>query len=717
MSSKAPRFKRTLGRQVSRIDPFAGIGESVLARELEGFNARRQAELDERARQESFLSGQQAGEEGAEADASERTIRGRAFNRGVLVSHQAALQTDIRDNVERFELEHESDPEGFDAKVEGLLDGLIAEADPRLQPFIKQRAADYAGRSKSRILARTQAKLETEAANDLQRGVEGLFDDATTASFEGDPLLPEARRQELDALLTDGVAGGLIEEGAATELRENFERQVTSHEVIGNFDRLVREQGVDAGADAIGRWQDVKPSQVGLTVEDHDAVTRQMVALRNREGALRADETSKNTAAARAEHNLRTDRVNDAITVMRDGFSPDQEQAKQVSEDLAFLTTAGDADDIQRAQALAEDFDIANAIVGQVHRFRRLPAAQRSDDLIELERALRGNRGASAEEVQLLKALQKTDADVTRELDTDPRGYLQREGLVEDPALNFESAQALVESLAGRDSEVGRALAGQPVPLLTAAEADQLSQVYEQAEIEERVALLGVITAGAGEDAEATLQQLDTKGHEQMALMGSFVMEGRGLLAREVMRGQLILASTPVVKPTADSGVRADIDDTWGGAMADWPEQRATFLDAAFAKYAELKGRTGDLSEIYENKLMQQALNAVLPTARYNGRRVAIPAGITADRFDAWTDSWDVETFTQFSDDDDGTPMAVPGVTAEQMLDVVRDDGRLIELGNGRYGVAVVSAASGLDRFLVKADGTPLMLEFPRQVE
>lgn len=711
MSSRPPRFVRTLGRQVSPIDPLAGAAESELSRELEAFSQRRARELDERAAQEGFLAGQQAGPE-AEADASERTIAGRAFNRGVLMSHQAALQTDIRDSVERFELEHERDPEGFDAKVNGLLDGLLEEADPRLQPFIKQRAADYAGLATTRIIARQQEQLRTDAINDLDRGIDGIFDDAKTAAFEGDPLLPEARRQELAELLEVGVAGGFIGEDAAIERAEEFELDVTSHEIIGNFDRLVREQGVAAGAEAIGRWQDVKPSEVGLTAADHAAVTRQLVTLQNRESSLQADAAAKNTAALRAERNTRSNRLADSTSVLKDGFPLDRDRAQQAAEDISFLRSTGNEADMQRADEAAFDFDVANAINEQVARFRRTPTAQREQELIELESDLR--EGATAEEVELLKALKKTSGDVTRQLETDPRGYLQREGLVEDPALDFESAEALVGSIEARDSEVGRQLAGQPVPKLTSAEADQLAQVFNQAEIEERVALLGVITAGAGEDAEATLNQLDTKGHEQVALLGNFVMEGRGLLAREVMRGQIILASTPAVKPKP-TALNIDIDDVWGAAMADWPEQRATFSDAAVAKYAELKGRSGDLSDIYEPKLMQRALDSVMPTADFNGRRVAIPAGVSERGFEDWTDQWTEDTFAQFVSGE--TLMMAPDVTAAETLELVRDDGRLVELGNGRYGVAIVSAATGLDRFLLKDDGAPFMLEFPRQAE
>ena len=81
------------------------------------------------------------------------------------------------------------------------------------------------------------------------------------------------------------------------------------------------------------------------------------------------------------------------------------------------------------------------------------------------------------------------------------------------------------------------------------------------------MALLGVITAGSGDDAEATLEQIDSKGYEQMALAGSMVTEGRGLLAREVMRGEIILGSDSGVKPKRID-YQVDMDD--GLLIPEW---------------------------------------------------------------------------------------------------------------------------------------------------
>jgi hypothetical protein len=699
VSSRPPRFTRQVQAGTSRaINPSAGADSSALAQELEAFGERRQRDLERLGTEQGYQAGLAAGAAGEEISGNEFTARGRAFNQGAQVAHQAAVQTDIRDSIERYELEHQDDPEAFQAKYDGMLEGLLDEADPRLQPFIQSRAADYAGRAQTRIIGRQQVKLRAEATADLERGAEGMFEDATTAAFEGDVPMLEARRQEITALLEQGVAGELITEGAAGELIERFERDVTSQEVIGNFDRLVREQGPLAGTKAIQAWQKQKPSELGLTVDDHEAVTRQLVALKNREEALLADTQAKQSAAVRAERSQRQGRVTDSIKVLRAGFSPDKDQAKQVAEDIAWLKTSGDEVDLQRAAELALEFDVANAIAGEVHRFRRMPSAVRDAQLNGLEAELRKG-GASTHEVELLKALRDTHADVDRQLEADPRGYLQREGLLEDAGLDFSGAEQLAESIAARDTDVGRQLTGQAVPRLTAAEADQLAETYNGAELEERAALLGVITAGGGDDALATLEQLDSKGHKRMALLGGYVLQGQGQLARDIMRGEALLTADTGIKPKR-TDYQSDLDEVWQGAMRDWPEQRALYQDAAFAKYAELKARNGDLSDIFEPKLFRDALNAVLPTARFNGSRVAVPPGVTPRAFDHWTDNWQASDFA-----------GIPGTEPEEMLELVRDRGRLVELGHGRYGIALGSAATDREKVLVREDGQPFVLD------
>lgn len=702
-----PRFTRQIGVQAAPANPAAGAEGNELHQELERFSSQRAAELANQAEEASYIQGQEAGATGGAADANTFTARGRAYNRGALIAHQAAIQTDIRDSVGKFAAENPRDPDAFSARVDGLSLGLLKEADPRLHPFIRQRVADYAGAAKLNIIETQQQELRKASIGDLQRGAEGMFADATTAAFEGNVPMIEARRQELTNLLKEGVHSQFLTDGEAKGLHKKFEHEVTQQELVGNFDRLIRTKGIDAGNPAIDRWQATKPSNVGLSVEEHEQVTRQMVGMLNREQAQLADSAAKRNATVAAEHVQRKGRVDDAIKVLREGFSPDKDQARAVSEDLRWLQSSGDPADQARGRELAHDYDAANAIQGQVHQFRRMNETQRAAALTKLESHLRQG-GASADQVQLLTSLRTTSAAVDREMQTDPRGYVNREGLIEDTPLDFSNSQNLASSIQAREAntEIGRQLAGKPLPRFTAAEADQIAQAYtgtadEPTPIEEKLGILGVITQGAGDDALATLGQLDKKGNKRMALLGGMVMHGQGTTARDVMRGEQVLAGAPAVKPE-QSDYQPAVDSAWRGALGDWPEQRGVYMDAAVAKYAELKARAGDLSDTYNARFMKEALNAVLPTAEYNDRRVAVPPGVTNGAFEDWTNSWTPDMF-----------QGVAGATGEELLRLVKNRGRLMEVGHGQYGIILNSAASGRDKVLVDGNGKPFRLQYP----
>lgn len=701
--AQLPRYERTQQLQTGISAGAAGAPGQALAQELDRFVEQRNQELDRRAEEQGFAAGEAAGTQGELGPQNPHTIAGRAFEKGAIVAHQAAVQTDIRDQVGRYVIEAPDDPDAFDAKVAGMTEGLMKEADPRMRSFIQERVADYAGRAKLSVLDAQQTKLRKSAVDDLELGAKGLFDDATTAAFEGDTTYTEARRQEITGLLEQGVAGGLMEPAKAKELLQNFEREVTSQEVVGNFDRVLRKQGSEAGTKAIRGWQEQKPSELGLTADDHEAVTRQLITMKNRFDSLAADDHAKQNAMISAETVLRSGRVKDAISVMASGFAPDKGVVDQATADIRWLRSSGvqDPTDAVRAAELAKDFDTAAAIQGQVHNFRRMTTPQRTQALAQLRGALTRD-GASPQEVQLYKALESTNTEVTAAVQKDARGYLAGEGLIPQAPLDFSSGEALTKSIAERaaGAEVGEQLVGEPISRLTAAETDQFASLYRNAEIEERVGLLGILTEGGGEQTEATLKQLDSQGYKDMALLGNFVRQGRGGLARDVMLGAKIRGSEKQITPKR-TDYQADLDATVGSAMIDWPEQRATYLEAALSKYAELKSRTGDASDTYEPKVFAQALEAVMPTAEFNGRKVLIPPHATPDSFEDWTRG--------FTDSDFVT---VAGRPDQGMAALVKRRGRLVELGDGRYGVSIESAADQQDKYLLNNQGQPFILEY-----
>jgi hypothetical protein len=75
--------------------------------------------------------------------------------------------------------------------------------------------------------------------------------------------------------------------------------------------------------------------------------------------------------------------VKDAIAVMKSGFSPDKAQVEQATADIRWLRSSGiqNPTDAVQAAELARDFDVAAAIQGQVHTFRRMTETQRAGEL------------------------------------------------------------------------------------------------------------------------------------------------------------------------------------------------------------------------------------------------------------------------------------------------------------------------------------------------
>jgi hypothetical protein len=699
----ARRYERTEQLQPGIVDNDAGRFGRQLAETLGRWNDQMAETQARRRTAEGAQAGEAAGTRGDLGKAKPVTFYDRAFSEAAMVAHQAAVQTDIRDSVGRFAIESPDDPDAFDAKMQGLSDGLLKEADPRMAPFIEQRLADYGGRAKLQVLGAQQDKLRKESISDLTVGAQTLFDDATTAAYEGNFAMAEARRQEYYNLLERGEAGGLVDKAKANELRANFEREVTSQDIVGNFDRLLQEKGSDAGTAAIRRWQGQKGSELGLTSEDHERVTQQMVSIKNRFDSLAADERSKAGAAVRGEQLERKTRVEDAIRVMREGYAPTAQEAKQATNDLAWLRSAGalDPTDAVQAAELSHQFNTAAVIQGQVHTFRRMTEQQRAAELTKLRVAF-GHGGATADQVELLKALESTDGQVTAAVKKDARGYLAGEGLIEQTALDMSGPEALIDSLQARGSgsAIGRQLVGEPISRLTAPETDQFVQIYNQAQLEQKTALLGILSAGAKDEAEATLKQLDAQGHKGLALLGNMVREGSGQLARDIMLGEQVRGAVKEITPKR-TDYQADLDATLGSALIDWPDQRALYVEAALSKYAQMKAQAGDATDAYNGKLFEQAMNQVLPTAEFNGRRVALPAQATEDSFDGWMDSLTDSDFT-----------TVAGRPDEGMAALVKRRGRLVELGNGRYGVALGSAADQRDRYLLNHRGEPFILEY-----
>lgn len=287
-------------------------------------------------------------------------------------------------------------------------------------------------------------------------------------------------------------------------------------------------------------------------------------------------------------------------------------------------------------------------------------------------------------------------------------------------ALDFSSPEALGAGLAQRAQQARRLGAlegmGEAMPVVTAGEAAQLSGVIRNGSREQQVALLTAMTRLPADTMRRTMEGLlpgqenerDPRVLSFMAAAGLTQRDPR--LALEVINGQERLRATPA---PALNGPEVDrfIESKIGEAYAVNPAAYAAVRAAARAVYAERAGTgldpsqpgssRGDpaLAQRFDSGLMDRVLRQVAPTIRFNGQMV--PPPLREGR---------LMTEAEFTEQMRAIPPHVlSGVRATNGAqvtgDMIRRDGSLIAVGEGRYGVTI----SG---FRVNgADGRPFVLD------
>lgn len=68
---------------------------------------------------------------------NEFTAYGQAYTNAAEAAYSARTKTDMIGTIDRLKMENETDPIAFATKAQGAMDGLVQNADPRIQPFLK----------------------------------------------------------------------------------------------------------------------------------------------------------------------------------------------------------------------------------------------------------------------------------------------------------------------------------------------------------------------------------------------------------------------------------------------------------------------------------------------------------------------------------------------------------------------------------------------------
>ena len=229
------------------------------------------------------LQTQRGAQEGAEAGAAgepefKRGLRslsayGAAYNSAAEVGYSAKLQTDVDESIARIERESVGDIEGYQSRVAGYSEGLLAEVPERLRPRISLAIESRRSAGEQRIHAQVIAENSNEALASYLEGAPALINSAITASSN----LPEAEATEaFDAALAENnamldalVNGHVITATKRVELKSKFEEALQT----GISDAFVSE--TVSGLMALARANVLEGDRALSALESDDTISEE----------------------------------------------------------------------------------------------------------------------------------------------------------------------------------------------------------------------------------------------------------------------------------------------------------------------------------------------------------------------------------------------------------------------------------------------------------
>lgn len=686
------RFQRQTRLEAQQPDFSKARTSAMLTQALARFgeqtaNIAGRIAADEGARQ-GELEGQSTQ---APARAPGFTAYGRAYNDAAQRAHVAAVDKDIRINLERIALEEETNTARFDARLQGYRKGLLEALSPELRAPVEQEIELQGQRYRSRVQAAEQKLLLGEAMGDLVDATDGIQRDALAAARDGDVNIVEHQRAKFLDLLESAAQtpenpDGLLDPAKVAEMRRGFEVQIDAELVVGDFERILREDGIDPAMRAMDMFEAGKIQDFERFEPAHrDQLLGRMNALLAREMTRQNREQSAADAAERARLAELKRRTDASIRVLEAGFEPEG------LEDL-LLDAAG--------TEYEPELQLVAAIAGQANRFALADPRSQETIINALENDMRG-RAVDPVEVTLLNTLGKIHSSARQALNDDPLSYGQQQGLI--PALeplDLSGPEGLAESLALRAGEADKLQAhyGQPVPAMTRQEASMLTDALAAGTAGERLSLLQAIHQGLGARAPSTLEVLHKDGHDTLAFVGGMVHEGNPA-ARDVLAGLDALAADPKLAP-GDLDSRPELQTV---RAAYPPGTQGAVVQAITAHYARSSAIAQDHSAIFDRRRWERSVDAVTGgiveykagTWASTNARSFFPApapGVGNREFNGWINSLGPEQIEAMG--------GVAGMSPEFALEAIRTRGRLLPIARGRWLVSLSSPADGTMRFL-----------------
>lgn len=423
--------------------------------------------------------------------------------------------------------------------------------------------------------------------------------------------------------------------------------------------------------------------------------------------------------------------VRDSLSQIRDVI----EAGYPVADDLFLraksqLAAAGEP-------ALVSQYNSLLRTSALVSRLRGATPQQAQAIILDLDRRAAG--GATGELAEAALAARKFYSTMTETLGKDPLAWAQRQGVVNIAPLALDGSDKPDAWRARvRSAELVAERYGTAPQYLTDSETDALKVKLAASSADEKLMVLGGLTAALGSRAGTVLQSI-AKDQPVAAHVAGMLMPGATsdqiAAARDALRGEALLNGPAKegagdLKPTATartSGQAIAVTQALGFS----PEDRARVMATADAIYAARASRLGlrgaDASpESRTNtrqatELYTQALNDALGATRgrdgkqygglteYRGVPVVAPATVAAEDFDS--------TIRGLKDPDlvaGSATGAAPVIAGRKFTATDLRRSYLVSVGNGQYAISVTDPSDGTPTIVEDENGQPYKLDLSR---
>ncbi len=633
------------------------------------------------------------------------TIRGNAFDDAAIRAYswrlRAGLSNDIGEAFNKFQ----DDPVAYEQavgeiKARYLEDGNLG--DPRLREVFEQQfeQAVFADRLK---ISADQEKMAREG--EIAAAGEGL--DAQFAQIErhafnlgangeADTLLAPELETVVSGIRNAEQSGLISPENAATLTRQLGDR-IARARIEGTYSDLSTPRAQEAFAkDLMEQWSVGAGPVARLEYSQAMALSTTLVN-RARQSSNQLDAENR-IAAGKMESLLSDDTASLVLTgqgVLVDGRPIEPSEVERLLGEDGLANWQAAREDAQEIYAATNGMDMQSGaeILQRVEMLRPQP----------------GGQGFEFDN-QVYEIAQKRAREVLEERARDPLGQAMRAGAVELEALDFSSADGLVQSLEARrlDAEAVAGMYGTPASYFSPSERTALASAMM-----ENPDLLPVFAMNVGETfgdaAPDVLSELNEAGPALAHAAALANITGDLSVATDISR---VLAAqqdgSAKISMPGDTKFAEVAASTLLGALDTAPATRAAMIQVAqllFARQAQLYGfDTGEVNKpgTAANDAFVNALNRAAGMrkingeqyggiATVNGTKAIVPPTMPAARIE--------NLITRLRPGDLEGQMAIGAGEFEIPLSQLRRS-RLVAVGDGQYRMALGDPRSPDPRFV-----------------